>query len=516
MGTIDIHFSKKIKNIALFTLFFLVITHAYRYFSPMYSHDSLMFSAESDAVWKISLGRFMQPVYWKLRGHIAAPYIVGMLSYLWLMLSVYTVSELLDIQSNMAQFLLAGVMTGSLALVSANAAYIHESDTFMLSLFLNVLAAFLFLRPVKRLWIFAPVLLAAGLALYQAYLQVYVALVMIWAIKQILAGDNCLRQTLLQCVKAAALLLLSMVIYAVTWKCVLKMTGISPESGYNGLTKVGHYEEGTVLNLLKGTWTYPFQYLWCIKSRNYWMVLVPRIVILTYAASATVYALVKRKRSVPEAVGVLGIMVLLPAGINCMYVISKGLIHDLIVYSYCFADVYAIAVTEYAFGLISWKQKSSMYGRIKKSIICVLPLMFCLVFFDKTLYANQIYLKKDLEYDATLSVMTRMMDRLEQLEGYEAGVTPVALSGQLEDSVLDKDKPAFAGAKAITGLGDNFAVTYSSTYWMYFRDVLGYPIVQAENEEDIVRQEAVAAMPSFPEKGSVALVDGVAVVKLSD
>ena len=51
---------------------------------------------------------------------------------------------------------------------------------------------------------------------------------------------------------------------------------------------------------------------------------------------------------------------------------------------------------------------------------------------------------------------------------------------------------------------------------MYLRDVLGYPIVQAEEAEHIARQEAVAAMPSFPEKGSVALVDGVAVVKLSD
>ena len=40
--------------------------------------------------------------------------------------------------------------------------------------------------------------------------------------------------------------------------------------------------------------------------------------------------------------------------------------------------------------------------------------------------------------------------------------------------------------------------------------------MQAEEAEHIARQEAVATMPSFPEKGSVALVDGVAVVKLSD
>ena len=51
---------------------------------------------------------------------------------------------------------------------------------------------------------------------------------------------------------------------------------------------------------------------------------------------------------------------------------------------------------------------------------------------------------------------------------------------------------------------------------MYFRGVLGYPVVQAEGAARMARQEAVAAMPCFPERGSVALVDGVAVVKLSD
>ena len=70
--------------------------------------------------------------------------------------------------------------------------------------------------------------------------------------------------------------------------------------------------------------------------------------------------------------------------------------------------------------------------------------------------------------------------------------------------------------KRFNGSEENCAITFGDTYWMYFRDVLGYPIVQAEDAERIVRQEAVAAMPSFPEKGSVALVDGVAVVKLSE
>lgn len=44
--------------------------------------------------------------------------------------------------------------------------------------------------------------------------------------------------------------------------------------------------------------------------------------------------------------------------------------------------------------------------------------------FDRGIYANQMYLKKDLEYDATLSVMTRVVDRIEQVEGYIPGETP--------------------------------------------------------------------------------------------
>lgn len=192
MDQLNIRFSKRVKNIALFPLIFLVLIHGYRYFSPLYSHDSLAFSAQTDAAWKISLGRFMQPIYWKFRGQIAAPYIIGMLTYVWLTLSVYGVSDLLNIRSGVAQFLLAGSMTGSLALVSSNAAYIHESDTFMLALFLSVLAAWICLKSRKKLKIITPVLLMISVALYQAYIQVYVVLVMIWAIMQILErGGYC-------------------------------------------------------------------------------------------------------------------------------------------------------------------------------------------------------------------------------------------------------------------------------------------------------------------------------------
>lgn len=513
----DIHFSKRARNIALFTLFFMVTIHAYRYFSPMFSHDSLLFSAASEREWQISLGRFMQPIYWRLRGSIGAPYIVGMFSYLWVMLSAYIVSKLLDIRSNMAQFLLSGVMVGSLTLTATNATYINWADIFMLALLLNVFAAYLLLKPVKKLWVFAPVLLMTAMALYQAYIQVYVALVMIWAVKQILAKGNSLQRTLLRCVKSAGILLLSMVVYAVVWKYILKVTGIQPERGYNGLTEVGHYEGVCVPALLVEAYEYPFWYLWNVNARNRIVVLAVRIGILSYAVCATVYVLVKRRCSLPETVTVLGALALLPLGMNCVYLISKGLVHDLILYSYCLVDVYAIAVTEYAIGLTEEAPRQSIWTRwIGRGVIATFPLMFCLLFLDKTLYANQLYLRKDLEYDATLSVMTRVVDRLEQLDGYEAGKTPVAIKGLLVDSVFDQPRAAFSGTEKVTGMEKNLATTYEDTHWDYWSDVMGYPIVRSEHPEEVVNLPEVRDMPSFPQKGSVAMVQGVAVIKFSD
>lgn len=208
------------------------------------------------------------------------------------------------------------------------------------------------------------------------------------------------------------------------------------------------------------------------------------------------------------------ILLLLPLGINCIFLIYRGGYHELMLYSYCLVNVYAVAVTEQALSLLWPEGAGTARLPVRRGAAMTLPL--ALIFFDKTVFANQLYLKKELEIDSTLSVMTRVLDRLEQTEGYAVGETPVAFVGSLDASQINRDKPAFAYMKRFNGSEENCAITFGDTYLMYFRDVLGYPIVQVEDAERIARQEAVAAMPSFAERGSVALVDGVAVVKLSE
>lgn len=66
----------------------------------------------------------------------------------------------------------------------------------------------------------------------------------------------------------------------------------------------------------------------------------------------------------------------------------------------------------------------------------------------------------------------------------------------------------------VTGVKPNFAVTYQETQWQYLEYVLNYPVKRYTGEMGAL--DGVQAMPAFPEKDSVAMVDGVAVVKLSE
>ncbi|MBD4338987.1 hypothetical protein GUH15_23615, partial [Xanthomonas citri pv. citri] len=91
------------------------------------------------------------PVYWAFRGSVGAPFLVGLLTCVYMTLSVYGTASLLKVRSRLTLFLLAGLMCGSLALICADATYVYLTDIYALALLLNVSAAWLCLRGRKRL-----------------------------------------------------------------------------------------------------------------------------------------------------------------------------------------------------------------------------------------------------------------------------------------------------------------------------------------------------------------------------
>ena len=132
------------------------------------------------------------------------------------------------------------------------------------------------------------------------------------------------------------------------------------------------------------------------------------------------------------------------------------------------------------------------------------------------------YVKKDLEQEATLSLMTRVLGRIEAEPDYVPGETPLVFVGA--DQTLYPQIYGFEAYYDITGAEYPSAVPYSecfyyyNAYKAYFRYVLNTRAKMADTASwrALQSDERVQAMPAYPAQGCLKDVDGVLVVKLGE
>ena len=128
--------------------------------------------------------------------------------------------------------------------------------------------------------------------------------------------------------------------------------------------------------------------------------------------------------------------------------------------------------------------------------------------------SNLVYVKKEILKDSTLSTMTRVLYKIEDIDEY-ANNTYIAFIGNID---IQKEITGTQMINEITGVDSNSQITYQGTYKRYFKNILQYDInVCSDLETETLKEnETVKEMPVFPEKGSVKLVDGIIVVKFSN
>ncbi|MDE6108164.1 MAG: glucosyltransferase domain-containing protein [Oscillospiraceae bacterium] len=494
------------------TLLFGLAAHAYSYFNLMYSHDSLLVYQWSDAGEMIGVGRFLVPVYMQIRGSFYPPFLVGLLSLVFLGGAAYLMLRLLNIKSKIPTVLLPGVLATSTTLTLINATYSKDADTYMLALLLAVAAVCICCRrPIG--FPIGVVLLAMSLALYQAFFQVAVFLAMIFVVKVIMEGAQ-VKKILFTGVKLVAMLLLGLVLYYVALRVVLQATGRGLTESYNGLTHLGEFGgPGEILALLKDTWTFPLTSLHTPEViRSEWIGRLNDIVLLLIVALLGLLAWCRKVRG--GALGLLlAVVLLMPFGMNVVYFISLGMVHSLMLFSLYLIYFFAAMLLEMF--LEDAAAEGNLWTQVRRGARYLLPALLCVLIFNNVVFSNQAYLKKDLDYQTTLFTMTRIVDRMEQLEGYVAGQTPVVMVGTLAGNGISAARD---GLRELPGLGlwHRYSVTYPTSYRWYFREILAYPInlVSVGNTDWALREE-VMAMPVFPAAGSCRMIDGTAISKLS-
>ena len=157
-------------------------------------------------------------------------------------------------------------------------------------------------------------------------------------------------------------------------------------------------------------------------------------------------------------------------------------------------------------------------------------MLVFLTIISNTIYANQIYTKNDLGYQATFSTLTRLEAKLESLDGYTPGTTPVVLEGSLSNNSFfnairtgfppDHDQLPYEGghySNYAVGLDSQVSLYTNGQIKQYYEFILGCPINIISAQEALLEDSGYSAieMPAFPLNGSVVMKDGVVVARLS-
>ena len=503
----------------LATFIWGLAAHMYGFMGNSFSHDSLkeLHGAIFGSDWKIKLGRIFVPLYRDLiRSDATLPWLIGLVSLIWIGLAVFLTIRIFHIESKLLIFLTAGIFTTNISVSATAATYLHDLDCYMFSLLCAIAAVYLWDR---FSWGFLPgaAVLAVSMGMYQSYIAVTIVLVLVSCVLDLL-NEKSFRYVFRRGLKAIGMLLLGGILYFISVKGMLWLTHYSLATGRNNSMDVmKNLTPRLFLEMTIGAYQDCFARLWNAQSA-YPAVLVRGATLLLTAVSviAVITGLLNKKIGVPEKLLCLVLVALLPLGMNLIYVLTIGDIHDLMVFAVWLYYFLALLLGDWL--VQRWKKSGCPPVRIKTGQLlnggCLLTVL--LLMYGNVQFANGMYLKKDLEYDAYLSLMTRVVYRMEDFEEYVPGETQVYFSGLPKN--LNKSIPGFHEYQMVTGMGqtDVLCAPQRIRFQAYFDYILCTPINLVPDALWLEMEDnaQIAEMPCYPADGCMEMFDNILVVKL--
>lgn len=523
-----------LKTVFLSTAAFTAAAHGFLFTNEFFSHDSISYYAYAD--WGLPFyaerGRFLIPLCELCKGGAAAPWLIGLLFTLWTALAAYLVIRMLDLRGLAGQVLTCGLLCTNLSLSLTGATYVYCMDEYALALLLAAAAAYLFRWSGRRkarvrraarkegqeglafeesvrlggaaLGVLA---LCGSLALYQPYFTVAAALCLLCVLRSTVRGER-YQAAVLSGVRYLGLLAAGFVLYYGLWNILCAFLKVEKQRMDRSLLAEDprYALEGSgnrLWDLITEANGNFFGGLFQTDGLFGGLMALVHVLLLMFLLWRLARLLRDHRLPAGNRVLLALLVCLLPTAFRSVSILAPGDDHGLTAYA---GELF------YLLPVVCMEAK--IRRRFRPAVRTALAVLLGLVLWQHVVFANQAYMKKDLEKNATLVLASQIIGRIEAVEGYVPGQTPVAFAGRLDaNAYFDRPRSAFGNLPEQVGLWHSYSATYN--LGRYLTDYLHYPLSwdQTRAYGDLPE---VRAMPLYPAEGSVAMVDGTVVVKLSN
>ena len=474
--------------------------HGFLFSNEFFSHDSVSYFTYATGSFSFytGIGRFVIPVYELIKGDVAAPWLIGLLFILWMTLTALVVTHLLKIRSTFGMILTTSLLCTNTALTLTGATYIYCMDEYAFALFTAVSAVYLIHR--GRWWTVPGVfLLIVSLAVYQAYFTVAASLCFL-IILQKLAANEPFGKTVRSGIWYLFVLAVGFAAYYGLWSLICQISGAAKQRVEESL--LGGSGLDAIINLVyEANITY-VRGLFDGSGVLGWLMPAVHCMLVAALGWRLMKLLMNKHLRIGNKILLLILTCLIPTAFNSASILLAGSATQLM--TFAGELIYVLLIVSY---------EPSEEHPVSVPLRSVATVLLCCVLWQHIVYANQVYMKKELDQTATISLATRMIDRVELLEGYIPGETPVAFVGRLDrNTYLNCGRDEFIELDKTVGLWSDYSATYN--LGRYLTDYMNYPLLW-DTETDFSQMEEVKAMPVFPAADSIRMIEGTVVVKLS-
>jgi len=481
-----------------------ILIHIYKFTNTLPNHDSL-YNVYSNQNMTVS-GRWFLQYACGLSSYFDLPWINGLLCAVYLGLTAAMVTELLDIRNPVVIVLSALVLSASPS-TTETLFFGFTADGYLLGLTLGALAACLSCK--GRFWWTdgaAVLCICLSCAVYQAYVSCAAVLCICWLVLRLLENKISVRDSWKWIGRHLLIYGVALAAYYGIWKLVLFATGQSA-TVYQGIDSVGKIGLSTVLSgVVKSGRNLFFYFLeWNILEHPITLYGALNIVFFIALGAVLVTAVVKS--GIHKSQARLGMVLLcLTAAVPVMSLwcfLSEGVAYrPMMLHSACVFYILALILFDRWVSI----KVSTLFG-----------LFMAVVLFNFAIMANISYFYLDKCYEKSYYTGSRMMERIETASGAEE-VDRIAIVGIRKENVVISNTVPGSHVHLLTEQLEADLLFDSDHVYNFLSHVFGmeYEKVKPEEAAALAMDERVREMGIWPASDSVAVVNGVLVIKLQE
>lgn len=426
------------------------------------------------------------------------PWLYGILTIVFITLSVCLMVSLFSIRSRGLQVLLAGAVVAFPSLIGTFT-YMFTAAPYSVSFFLAVLAVWCLTRTGLPSAFGALVCMVASLSIYQSYVSLAAGLLVLLLIRRLLLEEE-LSTVIRSGVFYVLFLILSLGTYYIGTMVINRILGVGLSAYASGgmsfslslLPRRTLLAYGSFLRFFSG-------------YRGLMPTALSRILhILLFVFTGLMLLLRSRGKGLPRFLLLAALLLLLPLAANCMYLFSDtDSVHTLVLYGFVIFYVLAVLTADLCL------RDAPAFGQILPN---ALSFAMALILAGNIFLANQTALLLHLRYENAYSFYTSLVADIKMTPGFSRD-TKLAVMGWYQEPSFYLEQ--FPFSDHVTGTDGFLPDVYSKDRFLEY--YLGFPMPMATEEElaAIAESPEYAEMAVYPYYGSLRLIGDILVVKLS-